>query len=117
MKKLKILPSLMLFVMIVFIACSTTESDTEIVDQDNPDTDYDISSILSKFEGTGLSYATNGNTVTFTTQDLPNHTSPYWPTSNALYEGYNGTNSSWNQNPNEIGSQNISLTISLLPYF
>jgi len=105
----------MLFMMIVFIACSTSESDNDSDDQSNSDTDYDISSILSKFEGTGLSYATNGTTVTFTTQNLPNHTSPYWPTTNSLYEGYNGTNSNWNQNPNEIGTQNISLTISLNP--
>jgi len=101
--------------MLVFVACSTAEADTENNDQNGSDTDYDISSILSKFEGTGLSYAVNGSTVTFSTQDLPNHSSPYWPTNNALYESYNGTNSNWNQNPNKIGVQNISLTISLHP--
>ncbi len=77
--------------------------------------DYDISSILPLFDGTGLSYAVNGNTVTFMTQDLPNHTSPYWPTNNPLYEAYNGTNSNFNQNPNRISAQNIVFTITLNP--
>lgn len=83
---------------------------------DNPTpTNYDISSILTLFDGTGLSYAVNGNTVTFTTQDLPNHTSPYWPSGNSLYETYNGTNSNFNQNPNTISTQNITFTITLNP--
>ncbi len=79
------------------------------------ETDYNISGILSKFEGTGLSYAVNGNTVTFTTQDLPNHKSPYWPTDNPLYEAYNGTNSNFMLNPNRISEQNIVFTMSLTP--
>lgn len=85
-------------------------------DNDNPmATNYDISSILPLFDGTGLSYAVNGNTVTFTTQDLPNHTSPYWPTNNPLYEAYNGTNPDFNQNPNRIMAQNITFTMTLNP--
>ncbi|WP_400079698.1 YHYH protein [Winogradskyella sp. R77965] len=84
-------------------------------DDDSMPTVYDISSILTLFEGTGLSYAVNGNRVTFTTQDLPNHTSPYWPTNNPLYEAYNGTNANFNQNPNEISAQNITFTITLNP--
>ena len=99
----------------VFIACSN-EDDAEVLEEETIlETDYDVSSILSKFEGTGLSYAINGNTVTFTTQDLPNHTSPYWPANNVLYEAYNGTNNNWHQNPNQIATQNIVLSITLNP--
>ena len=77
---------------------------------------YDITSILSKFDGIdAVSYAVSGNTVTFITTDLPNHTSPYWSTSHPLYEPYNGTNSNWNQNPNAIGEQNITFTMTLNP--
>jgi len=77
---------------------------------------YDITSILSKFDGIeAVSYSVSGNTVTFTTTDLPNHTSPYWDTSNSLYEAYNGTNSNWNQNPNSIEEQNITFTMTLNP--
>ena len=83
---------------------------------DNPNAaNYDISSLLTLFDGTGLSYAVNEDSVTFTTQDLPNHTSSYWPTNNALYEVYNGSNSNYNQNPNEIATQNITFTITLNP--
>ena len=81
-----------------------------------PAMNYDITSILSKFDGIdAVSYSVSGNTVTFTTTDLPNHTSPYWDTLHSLYEAYNGTNSNWNQNPNAIGEQNITFTMTLNP--
>ncbi|MBU2950079.1 YHYH protein [Tamlana agarivorans] len=106
-----------MFLMAVFMACSNGDDATVIEEEEQeiPSTNYDVSAILSKFEGTGLSYAVNGNTVTFTTKDLPNHTSPYWPSTNPLFEDYNGTNSNWNQNPNEIAEQNIVFTITLNP--
>jgi hypothetical protein len=113
MKKSKILLMLLIVSVIIFIACSSKE-DSEITEEETQ-TIYDISSVLSKFSGTGLFYAVNGNTVTFTTQNLPNHTSPYYPIDNPLYETYNGTNSNWNQNPNTISTQNIVFTISLKP--
>ena len=116
MKNLKSLLILPLLIAVIFIACSNGDDSATMVEEEQPAiTDYDISTILSKFEGTGLSYAINGNTVTFTTQDLPNHSSPYWPTNNPLYEAYNGTNSNWNLNPNTIDEQNIVFTMSLYP--
>ncbi|WP_299556184.1 YHYH protein [Seonamhaeicola sp.] len=120
MKKVKQLLILPLLAAIIFIACSSGDDSDVTQDDDNntqqpAETDYDISGILSKFSGTGLSYEVNGNTVTFTTDDLPNHTSPYWPTTNALYEAYNGTNPNWNINPNRISAQNIVFTITLNP--
>ena len=104
---------ILLFVLIIF-ACSNSD-DSVAMEEETAATNYNITSILSKFKGTGLSYAVNGNTVTFTTQDLPNHTSPYWDSSHALYEEYTGTNTNWNKNPNSIGEQNITFTISLNP--
>lgn len=114
MKKAKALLLFPLLTIIIFIACSS-EDDSTTEEEEQTESNYDISSILTKFSGTGLSYAVNGNTVTFTTQDLPNHTSPYWPTNNELYAAYNGTNSNWNQNPNEIAEQNVVFTITLNP--
>jgi len=114
MKHTKNLFILFTLSLVIFIACSSGD-DSNIPEETITETDYDITSILTKFAGTGLSYAVNGNTVTFTTQDLPNHTSPYWPTNNPLYEVYNGTNTSWKQNPNSIGAQNIVFTITLNP--
>ena len=68
-------------VSLLFVFCSSDDDNsvTEKEEETSETTDYDISSLLSKFEGTGLSYAVNGTTVVFSTQDLPNHTSPYWP--------------------------------------
>ncbi|MDP5158118.1 MAG: YHYH protein [Flaviramulus sp.] len=114
MRKLKYPIQFSLLLLFISIACSS-DGNNEVVKKIEPEANYDISSILTKFEGTGLSYSTSGNTVTFTTQNLPNHTSPYWPTNNPLYEVYNGANSSWRQNPNEIAEQNIVLTINLNP--
>ena len=117
LKRSLTITSVLLLAIFALIACSNTD-DSETMEEEQEmvgDTDYDITSILSKFEGTGLSYAVSGNTVTFITADLPNHTSPYWDTSNPLYEAYNGTNSSWNQNPGSIGEQNIVFTITLNP--
>ncbi len=114
MKNLKHLFTLLMVFTAIFIACSSSD-DSNTPEETISETDYDITPILTKFEGTGLSYEVNGNTVTFTTQDLPNHTSPYWPTNNPLYEAYNGTNANWNQNPGSIGAQNIVFTITLNP--
>lgn len=108
-----------IFLLILSIALifSCSDDSGNSVETETPETtsDYDITPILSKFEGTGLSYEVDGTTVIFTTQDLPNHTSPYWSTDNPLYEDYNGTNSAWNQNPGSIGVQNIVFSISLNP--
>jgi len=93
------------------ISCSSSDEDETDIEA----TSYDITTILSKFEGTGLMLAINGNTVIFTTQNLPNHKSPYWPTNNALYEAYNGSNSAFHLNPNRISTQNISITVPIHP--
>lgn len=118
MKSIKIFMQFALFVILFMLACSNSDDsmqEEQEQEQENTETNYNITSILSKFEGTGLSYAVNGNTVTFTTQDLPNHTSPYWPTDNPLHADYNGTNSNFRLNPNRIAAQNIVFTITLNP--
>lgn len=114
MKKLSIfkVASISLLLVVGLMSCgSTTEDETT----DPTATQYDISPILSKFSGTGLTVSVNGNFVTFTTQNLPDHKSPYWPTNNALYEAYNGVNSNFHLNPNRISSQSISITVPLNP--
>ncbi len=98
----------------IFYACSSSEDPTGTTDPTT--TNYDITPILSKFNNQGVvSYAVNGNTVTFTTTNLPDHKSPYWGLGHAMYEAYNGTNVNWNQNPGSISAQNITFTISLNP--
>lgn len=114
MKNFKI-ATLLLGVIGMMYACGSNDSDTtdeEIVDE----TVYDITPILSKFDNIeAVSYSISGNTVTIQTTNLPNHKSPYWGIGHEMYEAYNGTNPSWNQNPGSIGEQNITFRIPLNP--
>ena len=114
MKSSKLFKSLLLVLLFSGVLISCNSSSTE-EPEDPASTSYNITPILSKFNGTGLTVSINGNFVTFTTQNLPDHKSPYWPTNNALYEAYNGSNSSFHLNPNRISSQNISITVPLNP--
>ena len=100
------------------MACSSSSGseDDTVVDDPIDATTYDITPILSMFDNIdAVNYSVNGNTVTFTTTNLPNHTSPYWPTNNPLYEAYNGSNTNFMINPNQISTQNITFTITLTP--
>ena len=86
------------------LGCSGDES-SSIIDDDEvlPITNYDITSLLSKFNSTGMTIEINANTVVFNTNDLPNHKSPYYLDTewqSELYEPYNGTNPQFNLNPN-----------------
>lgn len=97
----------------MFYGCS---SDAEEETPEIITTSYDTSVLLSMFDNVAaVSYSISGSTVTFTTTDLPNHTSPYWDVSHPLYEAYSGTNTSWNQNPGSIGEQAITFTMTLNP--
>lgn len=109
--------TLLVIISTIFLIACGNDDDTVTTTPADPivTTSYDITTILSKFSGTGLSYVVNGNSVTFTTQDLPNHTSPYWETTNPLYESYNGTNTNFQLNPNSIITQNITITVPLNP--
>lgn len=92
------------------------ESDLDPAD-DLP-TEYDITPILTKFEGTGLTYEIVGTNVIISTIDLPDHTSPYYLDTqweDDLYEPYSGDNDLFNLNPNRIDEQNVTLTIPLFP--
>jgi len=101
------------------LGCSGDES-SSIIDDDEviPITNYDITSLLSKFNSTGMTIEINANSVVFNTNDLPDHKSPYYLDTeweSELYELYNGTNPQFNLNPNRIAEQNITFTIPLFP--
>ncbi len=107
------------FVVFIFFTCSSsddkgTDNDTIVIPETRTPI-IDTRSLLTKFEGLGLEYTISGDVVTFTTQNLPNHKSPYYDTNHALYEDYNGTNTEWRKNPNAIAAQNIVFSIPLKP--
>ena len=64
------------------------------------------------------SITSDGTYITIQTNDLPDHKSAYWPTSNPLYEAYSGTTFGGNtfaKNPNTILSQTATIKIPLNP--
>src|SRR5215212_6189518 len=69
----------------------------------------------SAFGGTGVSVKVEGNFVVITTTDVPDHKSPYFGAGSAQYEAYNGTNRSFQLNPNVIRAQQMSFRIPLSP--
>ena len=106
---------ILLIIGVFAISCSSSDNETG---GDTPvnETEYDISTVLSKFDNIdGLSYTINGDFVEITTNGLPDHKSPYWDTNHVLYEAYNGSNPNFQLNPNRIATQNIVLRIPLHP--
>jgi hypothetical protein len=57
----------------------------------------------------------DGDDMVIQTSAVPDHKSPYFPTSDPRYEAYNGANPNWQQNPNEIETQTIEYRIPLDP--
>lgn len=59
-----------------------------------------------------------GDYVVIKSTGLPDHKSPYYQGtkwSTTMYEAYNGTNASWNQNPNKISSSSYTFKIPKSP--
>jgi hypothetical protein len=72
-----------------------------------PTTSATAPAIYGKFVSTvRVSY--DGTTVSLTTNDLPDHKSPYWGVGNANYEA---PQAGMQVNPNSIASQNITLRV------
>ena len=106
-----------------FIIITTCKSDNEVVgiddndNIDNNDNNSDVPAVYSKIYGAS-SITSDGTFVTIQTNGSPDHTSPYYPTNNSLYEPYNGTTfggGNFNQNPNKIATQNFTFKIPLNP--
>jgi hypothetical protein len=57
----------------------------------------------------------DGDNVVIQANAIPNHNSPYFPTSDPRWEAYNGTNPNWAQNPNHIASQVLEFRIPANP--
>lgn len=123
------------FSILVCMGCSsTTETideeegdEIEIVEEEQPEeeeepetTDYDITSILTIFTSVmddGLSNYSIGNKyVTITTQDLPDHKSPYYEGTEWEEDMYEeNTASGFRKNPGSIGAGNIVFNIPINP--
>ena len=102
---------LIIILLSVLLACSSEDSNDSITpDPDNSE----IPEVYQRFTS-NVTLSVDGDFLVIQTDDIPNHPSPYFGTSDARYEAYNGDNTNYNQNPNAIVGQNITLRIPLNP--
>jgi hypothetical protein len=57
----------------------------------------------------------DGDYVVIQTNDIPDHKSPYFATTDSRYEAYNGSNPKFRINPNRIREQNMTFRIPRHP--
>jgi hypothetical protein len=104
-----------LSLMLTFTALLGCKDEEESITPTN--TNSDIPAVYLKVYGAS-SITTDGTYIYFKSKCLPDHTSPYYPTTNALYENYVGTTFggyTFNKNPNSISEQNATIKIPLNP--
>jgi hypothetical protein len=80
-------------------------------------TSAEVPAVYKKVYG-ATSITSDGTYITFKTKNLPDHKSPYYATSNALYEAYTGTTfggNAFKKNPNTISELSVTVKIPLNP--
>lgn len=109
MRKVNLMQSgLLVFLAVtLFSACKKNE---EGVDEDLP-------TVYQKFYNIDAAYQ-DGDFIVIETAGIPDHKSPYYTGTeweSEKYEAYNGTNGSFNLNPNRIEEQNYTFRIPINP--
>ena len=103
---------LMLFFSAILITSCSKSSDTV-----TNTTTSDIPAVYKKIYG-ATSITSDGSFIYIKTKNLPDHKSAYYPSTNSLYESYNGTTFGGNtfaKNPNSIIEQTGTVKIPLNP--
>lgn len=95
----------------LLFACSNDDGNEDTPDEE---IDTEVPALFQQFTE-NVSVSIDGDFIVIVTDDVPDHPSPYFDTNNALYEQYNGSNTSFNLNPNRITAQNITLRIPINP--
>jgi hypothetical protein len=75
--------------------------------------DIDISVLATYFDTPNTSFTINETTIVITSTAEPDHKSAYYDVSHPLYEAYSATD--FNQNPNSIVAQTITMTVPRYP--
>ncbi len=65
--------------------------------------------------GDGVTITLDGDNAVVTTLGVPDHKSPYFPTSDSRYEAYNGSNPRFSLNPNRIAETRMVFRIPITP--
>lgn len=73
-----------------------------------------VPEVFKKFN-TAVTISIEGNYVVLKSNGIPDHKSPYFATTHAQYEAYNGTNPNYAKNPNSIQTQNFVFKIPITP--
>lgn len=96
-----------------FVSCEK-DADSKTTD---PIQTTEIPAVYKKIYG-AVSMTSDGQFLTIKTNGMPDHKSPYYPASHALYEAYAGTTFSgvtFSKNPNQIMEQSYTFKIPLNP--
>lgn len=73
-----------------------------------------VPDVFKKFN-TSVTISVEGNYIVLKSTGIPDHKSPYFATTSAQYEAYNGTNPNYAKNPNSIQSQSYVFKIPINP--
>lgn len=92
----------------LFSICACDSSSQSEVDAGN------LPAVFDKFADEVDVYV-DGNMVVLQATGVPNHSSPYFETSDSRYAAYDGGNTGFQLNPNRIASQNFTFRIPLNP--
>ena len=98
----------------VVMACGsdgTTSTGTVVTATDGSDTLPDV----FKHFSSAVEVSIDGAYVVLRTSDIPDHKSVYFPTSDTMYQAYNGSNASFSKAPNTITAQQLVFRIPLHP--
>jgi hypothetical protein len=108
-----ILPALMVFTL---FSCSKNSNES-ITPEIPSTTSAVVPDVYKKIYG-ATSITSDGTYITIKSKGLPDHTSPYYATTNSLYENFSGktfAGATFSKNPNSISEKNYSFKIPLNP--
>lgn len=113
MKLTFLTPFVFLSLLIWFLGCKKSTTETGLVDLPS----QIVPAIYQKIYG-ATSITSDGNYLTIKTTGMPDHSSVYYATNNSLYKSFSGTTfggTTFNKNPNSIVAQNFTFKIPLNP--
>lgn len=92
----------------IFFSCKKDDTTTTTT------TTATLPTVFSKFNPS-VTISVEGSYVVLKTNDIPDHKSPYFATTDSKYEAYNGTNTAYSRNPNSIVTQSLTFKIPINP--
>ena len=100
---------IVLIILAFVLSCSKNSSSTT-----NINTNTTLPDVFKKFNSS-VTVSTDGTWITIKSNGLPDHKSPYFATTDARYEAFNGSNVHFSLNPNRIAEQTLTFKIPLNP--